>query len=457
MRLSALLLSFLLAGQAGALGSSLYPDLMEFDEALRLYQAGDLERARRGFRHLAELGDPEAQLNLGVMLVKGEGGAEDSIEGAAWIRWAAESGAAGAQQVLPVVEGRLDEAGLADAQATLTDLRAAHGLENLVHVDDPVARKCEAEEWFRPAPEYPHGAALAGRLGYVRAYFFIDPEGNLHAAQAMEGMYRDDPFGPAAEKVLPRWNVPLCGKNRYRFTFQTIDFNLVDGHTPELRQTVAEITAAARNGDPGMSYVAGLLGDSMEGLFALDPGEREQLLLSAAVAGRADARYGLSFALQSRDHRNRWVLLAARQGYAPSLLELYTRRSVPDDTRLLALLQAADSGFVPAVWMAVAHLSAHPDEAQRDGDRALELIDAFGNRERARMRNDTSLREAHAMALAETGQFRQAAQLQRRVVSAARRLGRDTTRAEARLARYVANEPWRDPLLDGGFGTADDH
>ena len=45
MRLSALLLSFLLAGQAGALGSSLYPDLMEFDEALRLYQAGDLERA----------------------------------------------------------------------------------------------------------------------------------------------------------------------------------------------------------------------------------------------------------------------------------------------------------------------------------------------------------------------------------------------------------------------------
>jgi hypothetical protein len=440
----------------GALGSSLYPDLMEFEEAMRLYQAGDLERARRGFRHLAELGDPEARLNLGVMLVKGEGGAVDAVEGTAWIRWAAESGAAGAQQVLPIVEGRLDEAGLADAQATLTDLRAAHSLENLLYVPDPAAPKCDPGEMVRPPPEYPYAEVLAGRLGYVRAYFLIDPEGNLHAAQAMEGMYRDDRFGPAAEKVLPRWRVPLCRSDRYVFSLQTIEFRIEGEYPPELRQTVAGILSQARKGDPGMSYIAGLLGATMDELFSLQPGEREQLLLNAAVAGRADARYELSLPLRSGDHDFRWVLLAARQGHTPALLTLYARRALPNEERLRALLQAANSGFVPAVWMAVAHLAAHPDEVQRDGSRALELIDAFGKRERARMRNDTSLREAHAMALAETGQFRQAAQLQRRVVSAARRLGRDTTRAEARLARYEANEPWRDPLLAGGFGTADD-
>lgn len=454
MRVLALLISCFCAGQAAALGSSLYPDLMEFDEALRLYQAGELERARRGFQHLAELGDPEARLNLGVMLVKGEGGAADAVEAVAWIRWAAESGAAGAQQVLPVVEGRLDDAGLSDAEAALADLRAAHSLENLLYVAN-ATWDCELGALHRIPPEYPHFAESAGRIGYARTYFLIDPEGNLHAAQAMEGMYRNDPFGPAAEKVLPRWRVPWCRIDRYVLGVQTIDFTLGEDYTPELQQTVAEILSRAREGDPGMSYVAALLGGTMDNLFSLQPGEREQLLLNAAVANRADARFELSLGLQSGDHNSRWGLLAARQGHAPALLELYTWRALPDDQRLLALMQA-ESGFVPAVWMAVAHLAAHPDEAQCDGSRALKLMTAFSGRERARMRNDTSLREAHAMALAETGQFREAAQLQRRVVSAARRLGRDTSRAEARLARYEANEPWRDPLLAGGFGTTDD-
>ena len=70
------LLSLLLAvtsAPAAPLGEIVYPGLMEFNEAYELYTAGDFERARTGFRHLAELGDPEAQLDRGVMLAKGEG------------------------------------------------------------------------------------------------------------------------------------------------------------------------------------------------------------------------------------------------------------------------------------------------------------------------------------------------------------------------------------------------
>jgi TPR repeat protein len=97
-------------GAAGAeLGASLYPDLMEFDEAFKLYERGELERARNGFRHLAELGDPEARLNLGVMLAKGEGGDADLVEAVAWIRWAADQGSDGAAQVLSVLERSLDD------------------------------------------------------------------------------------------------------------------------------------------------------------------------------------------------------------------------------------------------------------------------------------------------------------------------------------------------------------
>ena len=47
--------------QAGELGAGVYSDLMEFDEAYALHNTGNFERARAGFRHLAELGDPQAR------------------------------------------------------------------------------------------------------------------------------------------------------------------------------------------------------------------------------------------------------------------------------------------------------------------------------------------------------------------------------------------------------------
>lgn len=78
------------AALASELGASAYPDLLELAQARALYEAGDLKRARAGYRHLAELGVPEARLELGVMLVRGEGGPADRAEGAAWVRWVAE-------------------------------------------------------------------------------------------------------------------------------------------------------------------------------------------------------------------------------------------------------------------------------------------------------------------------------------------------------------------------------
>jgi tetratricopeptide (TPR) repeat protein len=87
-------------------------------------------------------------------------------------------------------------------------------------------------------------------------------------------------------------------------------------------------------------------------------------------------------------------------------------------------------------------LAAAPDAAVRVGARALELADAVA-REEPSFEHGATL----AMALAETGRFAEAAEVQRRLVAEAERTGE--TRLAARfkiwLASYERGEPVREP------------
>jgi cytochrome c-type biogenesis protein CcmH/NrfG len=98
----------------------------------------------------------------------------------------------------------------------------------------------------------------------------------------------------------------------------------------------------------------------------------------------------------------------------------------------------------PAFAHALARiLATAPDERVRDGSRALELLDGLVKAGQ----DSTDLGESLAMALAETGEFERAKQIQTQVVtlaggSADPRMVRTMT---ARLESYVRNEPWREP------------
>jgi TonB family protein len=451
-------LSFLLlvAGEAAALGASLYPDLMEFDEAFELYERGELERARNGFRHLAELGDPEARLNLGVMLAKGEGGVADPVEAAAWIRWAADQGNEGAGQVLPVVERSLDDAQRELAATRLVEFREAHGLSPKAETSTtaPVSAAgtrfdCLSARMKRTPPVYPRRALEKGQTGFAVVYFLVSPEGNITAPYEMPGARRDDLFGPAARRAVRQWDARACPGDDYYSAKQTVNFVFSTDDEPDAfrsmeRERAARQLAKAREGDPGEAYVVGLLAEHFPGLFDLAPGEELELMLAAAVAGIPAARWELVLRSERRDHRHRWRILAARQGFAPALDAMSRSTTLPAAERREAMLRASADGYLPAVYMAVRHLAAHPEAAERDGAHALRLSSAIPGSE---MRADPSLAEMHAMALAENGQFREAVTWQQRAITVARKLDRDLSAASARLAAYEAGEPWRDPRL----------
>lgn len=459
MRLSVLLLSFLIAGQAGALGSSLYPDLMEFDEAMALYRAGEFDRARRAFSHLAELGDPAAQFNLGVMLAKGEGGEPDAITGTAWLQWAADSGLPGAVEVLAIMASRLDEDAQEQGAQVLAGLQAG-GSQSEQRTGpsdtDDGYWACFERNRHQPPPIYPMRALDQDRVGFAMLHFLVGPEGNFDAIHAIPDGHHYGPFGPAAQEGARRWHAHGCRTQRYRYMMQSVVFEMEDGFgdlsiSPARKQWAGKVLAEARAGSPEQSYFVGMLASLYETYFAVDADERLSLLHRAAVAGYPDARFEYWRAAGARGER--WLLLAARQGYPPALFALRKRQHLPREDRRQALHRAAEAGFLPAVFLAVRHLAAHPDASQRDGARALQLSSMVHHRI---LRGDPSMAEVHAMALAENGQFKDAVSWQKRAVSTGRRLGRDTTGAAARLARYEAGEPWRDPHLSSDPGGEDD-
>lgn len=448
----ALMLSFLLlAGHAAtALSPAAYPHLMEFGDAHAAYQRGDLIEARVAFRHLAELGVPEARFNLGVMLLKGEGGEGDETEALAWMRWAAEDGNASAAETLPTVEAALSPEQRQTAGLTLERLRADHDAVAMLHARPRghATKGCLVENMHRSPPHYPADAARERQIGYAVLHFLFSPEGNADAVHAMPTPIRDDPFAEAARRAVRRWHARACPANDYRHMTQVITFDLRGraDYSSAAKSWAQDVLDAARAGAPAQAYLAAELDAQLKGLFQLELAERGLLMQRAAVGGLAEARYALSLQLSRSlpDHAARWQTLAARQGFAPALLAVSHRDDLPEDARRNALIRAAQEGFFPAVLLAARHLAAHPDKDERDGVLALSLT---SNLPKQVLRTDPSLAEAHAAALAENGQMKDAIEWQQRALRTGKRLKRDLTASEERLAAYREGRPWRDASL----------
>ena len=96
-------------------------------------------------------------------------------------------------------------------------------------------------------------------------------------------------------------------------------------------------------------------------------------------------------------------------------------------------------------------LAAAPDDRVRDGRRALALAEKL-----LRTDQSTDVGETLAMALAETGEYREAARIQRELIAAARRAGQAdlAARMQENLSLYEHGQPCRTPWRDEDVGDA---
>ena len=82
------------------IGSVSAATAQDFDKGFEAYDAGDYQTAVQEWRPLAEQGNSDAQINLGLMYYKGIGVPQDYAEALKWYRLAAEEGVAVAQKNL---------------------------------------------------------------------------------------------------------------------------------------------------------------------------------------------------------------------------------------------------------------------------------------------------------------------------------------------------------------------
>jgi tetratricopeptide (TPR) repeat protein len=132
----------------------------------------------------------------------------------------------------------------------------------------------------------------------------------------------------------------------------------------------------------------------------------------------------------------------ARFGEAMALVRLSRHREARERLRVAMSVHPDQPAFPQATARL---LAASPDPQVRDGQRALDLVQALAEKHKT-----TSVAETMAMALAEVGRFPEAVEWQRLAMSvavdgghaeAARRMG-------ANLALYLRHEPCRMPWRD---------
>jgi TPR repeat protein len=137
------------------------------EEAIAARDRGDYSAALRLFLPLAEQGNAEAQNNIGVLYIRGQGVQKNGLEAMKWFRLAANTGMAKAQYNLgrmyafgigvpPNVREaaawyrRAADQGYAEAQFNLGALYYAGSLADSKH---PGAAFNEAADWYRRAAE----------------------------------------------------------------------------------------------------------------------------------------------------------------------------------------------------------------------------------------------------------------------------------------------------------------
>ncbi|MEP7305617.1 MAG: tetratricopeptide repeat protein [Acidobacteriota bacterium] len=130
----------------------------------------------------------------------------------------------------------------------------------------------------------------------------------------------------------------------------------------------------------------------------------------------------------------------AQFGFAMTLVRLRRYQEARD--RLVEGMRANPTQ--PAFARALARvLAAAPDDRVRDGRQALAMTDRL-----LKEQQTLDLGETMAMTLAELGHYEQAATLQREVMAAVRKAGREDVLRQLRvnLERYQRHEPCRSPL-----------
>jgi TonB family protein len=429
----------------------------------------DFPRAFELYRELAELGHVEAQENLAVMYVNGEGVKRDNVLGFAWAAIAKENGAGeAASGIVAQLEPHLNAA----ARGRIAEVQARFGKaalhERLLPAPPPAvpipaaAHSCQMKIPANPDNFYPSEAKRQAISGSVLVEATVAPDGHARNARVWNSLPAGV-FDEAGRRVAlsnvyaaPRENgVAKSCTIRFRVRFRIGNGDA--GGDADQRRILAEVREKAQAGDPRSQLTYGLLLEMRDDMNVAQ--ERPlDWFVRAAQGGLAPAQYLVGMHTVAavvwggeKDVRKglTWMQMAvdAGQPNAQAALADYLLRNgsgAPDAARAQELLEkAVASGHRDAKYYLSALLACGSDAEKRDPKRALELIEQV----RGELDFDPTFFEIRAAANAQLGDFAGAQKDQKLALQRARKLGWDTKDVQARLANYEASKTWTGNLF----------
>jgi TonB family protein len=419
----------------------------------------DYGRAFELYREVAELGQPEAQENLAVMYVSGEGVKRDNVLGYAWAALALENGRGeAAQKIVTQLEPHLNAA----ARARIAEVHEKFGKPALeerllpkpyVFGTTADATLCKMRSAANPDTFYPDEARRQMISGTVMVEATVAPDGRARNAHAWYSVPANV-FDEAGRRIAfansyqpPKENgVAVACTIRFKVNFSVRGDNYMAAATAEQEKTLSQVKAKAESGDPRSQLTYALLLEMRPDMKVVQE-PAINWTLKAAQAGLPAAQFliGAQSLSSTRNQRKGvlWLQMAADAGQADAesaLAYFWLRTGAAENFgKAQDLLEkAAASGHRDGKFCLAAVLAAGPEASRRDPKRALELL--------AQIKNDVDFDptyfEIRAAAKAMLGEYAAAQAEQKEALQKARKLGWDLTDSQARLATYAASNSW---------------
>src|SRR5271155_4978238 len=243
------------------------PALPDMYTATTAYQKGDFTTAFQQFKELAELGNPDAQLNLAVMYGKGQGVASNNVLAHAWASIAVQNGEERAATLAATLEPELTPNSLRFSK----DMQAEYSQSALNARLLPRMRKGEEYEDRDPVklskaftPSYPIDAQRKGVQGEAYVEFIVAPDGHPRSPRILyvvPSNYFEDAIRESIFRTLylpARINgKPVAASTGIYFNFKIASVSLRD--YGNLEKQVEDTKTRAEAGDPSAQMLYGMM------------------------------------------------------------------------------------------------------------------------------------------------------------------------------------------------------
>jgi TonB family protein len=433
--------------------------------AQQAYDNKDFNKAFELYRELAELGQMNAQENLALMYVAGEGVTRNNLLGYAWASIALENG--GGESMRAIV-AQLEPHITEKSRLQINELKARFGREGL--------RKALLPDIFANASyidrepcrilkgipsRYPDHAFRSGIQGNAYVEVTVMPDGSGRNPRVIYAVPAGEFEEAARETALKTRYTPARTRKgalvpctmAFLVRYEISGNNATD--YPRLDNFVEQTHVKAEAGDPRAQMLYGLL---LSGVPQLKKTRSDAMpwFLKSAQAGMPSAQFAVGYSImqgwgcQCEEPKGLvWLhkAAAADQSDAQVALANYLLRDEPGPEEVAKAMKwlerAVASGNREAKFYLAALLAAGPDPTPRDPARAMNLLKQV-------MRDvdvDPTAFEIRAAAQAMAGDFKAALADQGRALRMAQRLEWEVASQESRLKAYETGKPWTGDLF----------